>query len=448
MRLEKRKIEELTPAPYNPRKDLQAGDEAYEDIKRSIETLGYNSPLIVDEAGVIIDGNQRYKTLIDLGYTEIEVIVVDIEDEEKKKALAIALDRIKGEWDNEKLYALLANFEEKDLQELIRAAGIKEDELQNLKDLIVPSEANEDEFDMADAVKNAEAHPRTKRGDIWILGEHRLMCGDSTNAEDVAKLMGGELADLVITDPPYNVNYGEKVQDLAERLTSCITRKKSDIENDNLSDAAFRKFIGDAYKAMHGAMREGAAIYVFHADTQGLPFREEFINAEFKLSECLIWEKNTFVLGRQDYHWRHEPILYGWKLGEAHYFIDDRSQDTVLLQDELDLNSKTKEELIAIIEEFRQANKDRLSVIYENKPQRSEMHPTMKPVSLYGKLMLNSSRSGDIIADFFGGSGTLIMAAEQLHRKARVIEYDEVFCDAIIERWESYTGQKATLLNV
>lgn len=448
MRLEKRKIEELTPAPYNPRKDLQAGDEAYDDIKRSIEILGYNSPLIVDEAGVIIDGNQHYKTLIDLGYTEIEVIVVDIEDEEKKKALAIALDRIKGEWDNEKLYALLANFEEKDLQELIRAAGIKDDELQNLKDLIVPSEANEDNFDMEAAVKTAEGSPRTKRGDIWILGEHRLMCGDSTDSADVAKLMNGEVADLIITDPPYNVNYGEKVQDLAERLTTCVTRKKSDIKNDNLSDAAFRKFIREAYRAMYGAMREGAAIYVFHADTQGLPFRQEFISANFKLSECLIWEKNTFVLGRQDYHWRHEPILYGWELGEAHYFVDDRSQDTVLLQDELDLNSKTKEELIAIIEEFRQAYKDRTSVIYENKPLRSAMHPTMKPIGLYGKLMLNSSRSGEIVADFFGGSGTLIMAAEQLHRKARVMEYDEVFCDAIIERWESYTGQKAILLNV
>jgi DNA modification methylase len=254
--------------------------------------------------------------------------------------------------------------------------------------------------------------------------------------------MNGEVADLVITDPPYNVNYGEKVQDLAERLTTCVTRKKSDIKNDNLSDAAFRKFIREAYRAMYGAMREGAAIYVFHADTQGLPFRQEFISANFKLSECLIWEKNTFVLGRQDYHWRHEPILYGWKLGEAHYFVEDRSQDTVLLQEELDLNSKTKEELIAIIEEFRQAYKDKTSVIYENKPLRSAMHPTMKPVGLYGKLMLNSSRSGDIVADFFGGSGTLIMAAEQLHRKARVIEYDEVFCDAIIERWESYTGQR------
>lgn len=448
MRLEKRKIEELTPAPYNPRKDLQAGDEAYEDIKRSIATLGYNSPLIVDEAGVIIDGNQRYKTLIDLDYTEIEVIVVDIEDEEKKKALAIALDKIKGEWDNEKLYALLANFEEKDLQELIRAAGIKDDELKNLKDLIVPSEANEDNFDMEAAVKTAEGNPRTKRGDIWILGEHRLMCGDSTDSADVAKLMNGEVADLIITDPPYNVNYGEKVQDLADRLTTCVTRKKSDIKNDNLSDVAFRKFIREAYRAMYGAMREGAAIYVFHADTQGLPFRQEFISANFKLSECLIWEKNTFVLGRQDYHWRHEPILYGWKLGEAHYFVDDRSQDTVLLQDELDLKSKTKDELIAIIEEFRQAYKDRTSVIYENKPLRSAMHPTMKPIGLYGKLMLNSSRSGDIVADFFGGSGTLIMAAEQLHRKARVIEYDEIFCDAIIERWESYTGQKAILLNV
>ncbi len=364
MRLEKRKITELTPAPYNPRKDLQPTDEAYADIKRSIEVLGYNSPLVVDEDGVIIDGNQRIKVLKELGYTEIEVVVVDIEDENKKKALAIALDKITGEWDNEKLYDLLSSFEEGQLQELIRVAGIKDDELTDLKNLFVPTEANDDEFDLDKAIENAKANPRAKQGDIWQLGDHRLMCGDCTVIENVDKLFNGEEADLIITDPPYNVNYGEKVQDLEERLQTTISRQKSEIKNDNMSDADFEEFMAKAYAAMFEATRAGGAIYVFHADTQGLIFRQQLVNAGFKLSECLIWEKNSFVLGRQDYQWRHEPILYGWREGAAHYFIDDRCQDTVMLQEELNLEDKSKQELIAIIEEFRQQYKDRTTVLF------------------------------------------------------------------------------------
>ncbi len=449
MKLEIKKINDLIPAPYNPRKDLQEGDAAYEDIKRSIQTLGYNSPIIVDEAYIVIDGNQRLKVLKALGYEEIEVIVVDLDSEDKKKALAIALDKVHGEWDMEKLYSILVDFEEKDLQELIAAAGVNNDEFAELKDIVLSAEANDDDFDLDAAVQEAEKNPIVKRGEIWQLGEHRLMCGDSTSIDDVNKLMAGVKADLIITDPPYNVDYGEKVNDLIESGRSSTQRSDSHIKNDKLDEEKFREFMAKAYKAMFEACREGALVYVFHADTQGIIFRQEFKNAGFKLAQILIWEKNGFVLGRQDYQWKHKPIIYGWKEGKAHYFVNDRSQDTIFSAfDDASLSEKSKEELLAIIEAAQAQFKDTESVIYENKPLRSDIHPTMKPVSLYGKLINNSSRVGEVVADYFAGSGTLFIAAEQLKRKAYAIEYEPTFCDAIIKRWEEYTGQKAKLLNV
>lgn len=252
------------------------------------------------------------------------------------------------------------------------------------------------------------------------------MCGDSTSSKDVAILLAGNEADLAITDPPYNVNY-----------------KDGSIENDNMDDVSFEIFLQNAFLTMFENMKPGAAAYIFHADSEGLAFRRAFRNAGFKLAECLIWEKNSFVLGRQDYQWRHEPILYGWKEGAAHYFIDDRTQDTVLLEEERDLESMKKEDLITYIGQLEDFFKDKTTVLYENKPARNDVHPTMKPVSLLGRLMKNSSKPGWNVLDLFGGSGSTLMAAEQLGRNAYLMELSEKFCDVIVRRWEEYTGEKA-----
>lgn len=241
-------------------------------------------------------------------------------------------------------------------------------------------------------------------------GDHRLMCGDSTRAEDMAKLMDGELADLVITDPPYNVAYEDKVADTSAAMGVEVGREHSQIQNDDMPEEEFTQFLSKFYKAIVGVMREGAAIYVFHADSNGLQFRQTFLDAGFKLAQCLIWVKNTFVPGRQDYQWQHEPVLYGWKPGAAHYFVDDRTQSTIFNED---------------------------------KPRKSDLHPTMKPVPLVGKFMQNSSAPGWSVLDPFGGSGTTIMAAEQLGRRGFMMELDEIYCDVIVKRWEEFTGEKA-----
>lgn len=210
-----------------------------------------------------------------------------------------------------------------------------------------------------------------------------------------------------------------------------------------MDDVSFEVFLRNAFLAMFDSMKPGAAAYIFHADSEGLAFRRAFRDAGFKLAECLIWEKNSFVLGRQDYQWRHEPILYGWKEGAAHYFIDDRTQDTVLLEEERDLESMKKEDLVTYIGQLEEFFKDKTTVLYENKPARNDVHPTMKPVSLLGRLMKNSSKPGWNVLDLFGGSGSTLMAAEQLGRNAYLMELSEKFCDVIVRRWEEFTGEKA-----
>ena len=285
--------------------------------------------------------------------------------------------------------------------------------------------------------------PMTKRGDIWQLGRHRLMCGDSTEVSDLAILMGGEMADLIVTDPPYNVNYGDKAQMLDEYLPGKGHRNISHIKNDNMDNQSFYSFLLATYQSAYEFMRAGAVIYVFHSESTSHLFRQAFIDAGLKLSQCLIWEKNTFVLGRQDYQWRHEPVLYGWKEGAAHYFINDRTQDTVILEDDINFESMKKNELVAYLEELRRKYQNQTSVIYENKPTRNDIHPTMKPIPLIGKFITNSSKSGWNVLDLFGGSGSTLIAAEQLGRTAFLMELDEKFCDVIIKRWEDYTGQRA-----
>ena len=408
MRFEKWKLNNLKPAEYNPRKTLQPGDPEYQKILCSIQKFGYVDPVIINQDGTIIGGRQRYTVLQDMGYDEVEVVVVDL-NKQDEKALNIALNKISGEWDPEKLKELL---QELNLGEFdITVTGFDLGDLEKLiEDLEIEPAAFEDNFDSDRSYEEIE-DPVSRRGDIWILGRHRLMCGDATSAEDLEFLMDGKEAQLVITDPPYNVNYGDKVEFLDKFRESNVSRDNSQIKNDCMSDLEFYQFLLDAFRNLHGCMKLGAAIYVFHADSKGLEFRQAYQDAGLKLAQCLIWEKNAFVLGRQDYQWRHEPCLYGWKEGAAHYFVDDRTQDTIL---------------------------------FENRPMKSLLHPTMKPVELFGRLISNSSKTGWNVLDVFGGSGTTLIAAEQLQRTAYLMELDERSCDVIVRRWEELTGLKAT----
>lgn len=394
MNIQKIKIESLKPAEYNPRKDLKPEDEEYQKIKKSITEFGYVAPIIINSNMTVIGGHQRLKVLKELGYTEVECVVVDL-DQEKEKALNIALNKISGDWDNDKLEELLAELKQTDID--MDITGFSFDEVDEiLKDI---TGSKEDDFDLDQALNEIE-EPISKRGDVWILGKNRLMCGDSTQKEDVIHLMNSQEADMLLTDPPYNVDYEGKTSEALK------------IENDNMSETEFYNFLLDSFKNMFDSIKYGGSAYVFHADTEGLNFRNAFKSCGFKLAQCLVWVKNTFVMGRQDYQWRHEPILYGWKPGAGHYFVNNRKQSTVL--------------------EF-------------DKPSRNAEHPTMKPVDLLVYLIKNSSKENDLILDLFGGSGSTLIAAEQTQRRCYTMELDPKYCDVIIKRWENLTGEKAIL---
>ena len=387
-------INKLIPATYNPRKDLKTDDAEYIKIKNSIVKFGFVSPLVINKDMTVIGGHQRLKFLKDLGITEVECIVVDL-DKTNEKALNIALNKIQGDWDEDKLEALL---QELKLEEFdMNLTGFDFDEVDEILNDI--NGTKEDNFDVDSAYEEIE-EPITKPGDIWILGNHRLMCGDSTHKDDIMRLMNNQDADMLLTDPPYNVDYVGKT---AEALK---------IKNDNMDDNQFYEFLRKVFENMYIVTKEGASIYVFHADTEGINFRKAFKDAGFKLAECLIWKKDCFVMGRQDYQWQHEPVLYGWKEGKAHYFINDRTQSTIL--------------------EF-------------DRPKQSTLHPTMKPIDLVAKLIKNSSKENDIILDLFGGSGSTIIATEQLNRKCYTMELDPKYCDVIVKRWETMTNREAIL---
>lgn len=394
MNIQKINIEKLKAAEYNPRKDLKPEDEEYQKIKRSILEFGYVAPIIVNADMTVIGGHQRLKVLKELGYEEVECNIVDL-NKTKEKALNIALNKITGEWDNSKLEELLAELKETDID--MDMTGFTFDEVDNiLKDI---EGSKEDDFDLDQALNEIE-EPTTRPGDIWILGKNRLMCGDSTQKENVLRLMDKQEADMLLTDPPYNVDYEGKTVDALK------------IENDNMTSTEFYNFLLDSFRNMFEVTKCGSSVYVFHADTEGLNFRNAFNAVGFKLAQCLVWVKNTFVMGRQDYQWRHEPILYGWKPGAGHYFVDNRKQSTVL--------------------EF-------------DKPSRNAEHPTMKPVDLLVYLIKNSSKENDLILDLFGGSGSTLIAAEQVKRRCYTMELDPKYCDVIVKRWELLTGEKAVL---
>ena len=364
-------------------------------ISKSLKECGAGRSIVIDNEDNIIAGNGIYEQAQKLGLkTKVietdgsELVVVkrtDLQtDDAKRKQLAI-MDNSASDSSEFDFELLQADFDTEELEDW---------------GLDVDFAIEEEEKEVVEDEVPEEVETRCKLGDIWQLGSHRLMCGDSTNITDVEKLMNGELADLLITDPPYNVNYEGKTK---ERLT---------IENDKMSDSNFREFLKDAFIAADSVMKAGAVFYIWHADFEGYNFRGACRDANWQVRQCLIWNKNAMVMGRQDYHWKHEPCLYGWKDGASHLWASDRKQTTVI--------------------DF-------------NKPLRNGEHPTMKPVGLFDYQIKNNTKGSDIVLDLFGGSGTTMIACEQNGRKARLMELDPHYCDVIIQRWENLTGKEAVL---
>ena len=395
--MEKRYVEidiaDLVPYDRNPRKN----DKAVDSVAESMDQVGYITPIVVDENCQILAGETRCKALKKRHVKRDKVLQVFGLTEEQKKKYRLLDNKVGeiAEWDYELLVGELEGMDfdgfDFGFDDLLAELTADTEETSGG----AQSSAVDDDYDPV-----LPEEPKAKRGDIYQLGRHRLMCGDSTDPADVARLMDGTLADLLLTDPPYNVNY--------EGGTGLT------IQNDNMEDAAFRKFLRDAFACADGVMKPGAAFYIWHADSEGYNFRGACHDIGWQVRQCLIWNKNALVLGRQDYQWKHEPCLYGWKGGASHTWLSDRTQTTVMDFD---------------------------------KPTRSEIHPTMKPIGLFDYQIRNSCPVGGAVLDLFNGSGTTIMACEQNGRSAYTMELDPRYVDAAIARWEEFTGNKAVLVN-
>ncbi len=371
----------LKPAAYNPRKKLKPGDKEYEKIKNSITEFGFADPLVVNADMTIIGGHQRLTVAMDLGYTEVPCAVVDI-DKTREKALNIALNKITGAWDDTLLADLLKDIEESNFD--LGKTGFDPPEIETLFNKVNNKEVKEDDFDVESELKQPCF---SKAGDLWMLGKHRVLCGDSTKAECYDTLMDGVKANLVLSDPPYNVD----VEETAGKIM-----------NDNMGDSEFYEFLLAAFKQMHGHLADDGSIYIFHADTEGLNFRKAFKDAGFYLSGCCIWKKNALVLGRSPYQWQHEPCLYGWKLKGKHQWYSDRKQTTIWEYD---------------------------------RPKSNKDHPTMKPIGLMSYPLRNSTMTNGIVLDPFLGSGSTLIACEETDRVCRGIELDPKFVDVIVKRY-------------
>lgn len=383
-------IDAIKPYPNNPRDN----EKAVPAVAASIERFGFRNPILVDGDGVIIEGHTRRLAALKLGMEEVPVVYATDLTPDEVAALRVIDNKTAelADWDMDALAEEMAKLTDFDFGEF----GFKVGELADM---------GLDEKEEYDYEEGEDGKPdvavRTKRGDVWRLGNHVLMCGDSTSEADVARLMGGEKADCCITDPPYNVAI---VGGTADKLT---------IENDDMGDAQFDDFLGAVFRRVAESLKPGASFYVWHASRTQRAFENAMNAAGMEVREQLIWVKDNFTLGRQDYQWRHEPCFYGWMDGAAHKWVSDRSQTTVL--------------------EFK-------------KPTKSELHPTMKPIALIRYQMENSTDYGDVVLDLFGGSGTTLIAAERAGRKCRMMELDPKYATVILDRWEAETGGKAELV--
>ena len=389
MEIVKMKLSELNPAAYNPRKELKPGDPAYEKLKASILSFGNVEPIVWNRStGNVIGGHQRLRVLMDLGVSESEISVVELTEVDEKR-LNIALNKITGEWDDEKLTALLADITAGGAD--VYSAGFDDQELSSMFADLSKASAHDDDFNLAAALEKASF---VRRGDIWTVGRHRLMCGDATSAEDVAALMDEKKANLILTDPPYGVSFQS-----SDGLT---------IQNDSIKGDDFYRFLLQSLTNMVAHLEPGGAAYVFHADTEGLHFRRAFIDAGLHLAGVCIWVKNSLVLGRSDYQWQHEPVLYGFLQNGKHHWYADRKQTTIWNYD---------------------------------KPKRNENHPTSKPLDLLGYPICNSSQENAIVLDTLGGSGSTLMACEQLGRTCCTMELDEKYASVILRRYAESAGK-------
>lgn len=386
MEIREIRLSELHPASYNPRKKLKKGDKEYEKIKQSLLKFGYVDPIIVNKDLTVIGGHQRLTVLKDLDYETAKCVIVDLSKEDEK-ALNIALNKITGQWDDQLLADLLLNLQESDFN--LDLTGFEPPEIDDILSNVHDKDLSDDDFDVEEELKKSTF---SKRGDIWQLGKHRVICGDSTKAETYDQLLGDKKANLVVTDPPYNVD----VEETAGKIL-----------NDNMPDSDFYKFLFDMFSQVEKHMESDASIYVFHADTEGLNFRKAFKDAGFYLSGCCIWKKNSLVLGRSPYQWQHEPCLFGWKQKGKHQWFSDRKQTTIWEYD---------------------------------RPKSSKDHPTMKPIPLMAYPIQNSSMRGTLVLDPFLGSGSTLMAADQTGRVCYGIELDEKFVDVIVKRYIESTG--------
>ena len=386
MEIKELPLKELKPAAYNPRKKLKKGDKEYEKIKQSLLKFGYVDPIIVNEDLTVIGGHQRLTVLKDLDYETAKCVIVDLPKEDEK-ALNIALNKITGQWDEALLADLLLDLQESDFN--LDLTGFEPPEIDDILSNVHDKKLSEDEFDVEEELKKPTL---SRHGDIWQLGKHRVICGDSTKAETYKQLLDDRKANLVVTDPPYNVD----VEETAGKIL-----------NDNMSDGDFYQFLLSMFTQVENHMEDDASIYVFHADTEGLNFRKAFKDAGFYLSGCCIWKKNSLVLGRSPYQWQHEPCLYGWKKKGKHQWFSDRKQTTIWEYD---------------------------------RPKSSKDHPTMKPIQLMAYPIQNSSMRGTIVLDPFLGSGSTLIAADQTGRVCYGIELDEKFVDVIVKRYIEVTG--------
>jgi site-specific DNA-methyltransferase (adenine-specific) len=393
MQIKEVAVDKLIPYAKNSRTHSV---EQVAQIAASIKEFGFRNPILVDGVGIIA-GHGRLMAALKLGLDKVPTIDCSDMTASQKKAYIIADNKLamNAGWDNQFLTLELKDLEDEGFD--LSLTGFDDKELDALLNVIEGTDGLTDEDD----VPKTPIEPKTKLGDIYILGNHRLMCGDSCSVTDMEKLVNERQVDMWLTDPPYNVAYEGKTKDA---LT---------IQNDSMDNEGFRQFLRDAYVTADTVMKAGAVFYIWHADSEGYNFRGAAHDAGWKVRQCLIWKKSTMVMGRQDYHWKHEPCLYGWKEGAGHLWATDRKQTTIL--------------------EF-------------DKPNRNKEHPTMKPVALFEYQMLNNTKGGDIILDSFGGSGTTMLAAEKNGRIAYLMELDPKYCDVIVKRWEDFTGKKAELV--
>jgi site-specific DNA-methyltransferase (adenine-specific) len=386
----KTKVSDLIPYALNSRTH---SDDQVAQIAASIREFGFTNPILIDESNGLIAGHGRLLAARKLELEEVPSIVLSGLSDAQKRAYVIADNQLalNAGWDIERLKLEIDHLKSVDFD--IDLLGFDMDFIDSLN----PIDSTDGLTD-EDECGEPPVDPVTVLGDIWVMGKHRLVCGDSTSTDALGALCNGREVDMWLTDPPYNVAYEGKTKDA---LT---------IKNDSMADGDFRQFLRDCYVAADTVMKAGAVFYIWHADSEGYNFRGAAYDAGWKVRQCLIWKKSTMVMGRQDYHWKHESCLYGWKDGSGHLWAADRKQTTIL--------------------EF-------------DKPARNGEHPTMKPVALFEYQMLNNTKGGDIVLDSFGGSGTTLIAAEKNGRVAYLMELDPKYCDVIIKRWQDFTGKEA-----